>query len=87
MEKKDIRPLFVSTNQRTHWQTGFDFFFLLHFYLNAAEQGKQTLRELNLSSVIQLCVSVGDGEASGATEEPTASLLLWRLSGEEIIQR
>lgn len=43
--------------------------------------------ELNLSSVIQFCVSVGDGEASGATEEPTASLLLWGLPGEEIIQR
>lgn len=32
------------------------------------------------------CVSVGDGKASGATEAPTASLLLCRLPGETLIQ-
>lgn len=90
-KKKDTRPLLVSTNQEAHRETGFDYWFLfsflLHFYLNAAEQGEQTLSELNLLSVIQFRASVGDGKTSGATEAPTASLLLCRIPGEEVIQR
>lgn len=62
----------------------------LHRFYERPDMSDELLLDFGTLLIIreEVCDSAAaDGDQDGATEEPAASLLLWRLFGEEVVQR